>query len=535
LPVHAYAKLDELEAKCSTDRYVDLAVRYRLLDDDGKSSKVLYRNGKQVIVGGRWDRRGGSTRNGAWVRNPSGLHVVDHTVQKQQLEIVLQTPPDVIQVGILSGRQAGKTHVGLTEIIKDAIRWPGRSSAIISRDYKASREPEQTFRSMLDPSWGVRECKTDRCYTFPHLHTVVFRSREAIDSVRGPSLKTILLDEFALYQPQDYMAAVGCGAASDCFRLIFATTPRREAVWFRELIEQWKQRERSRVYVLKTFDNPRRNQKVIEEIEATTPADLYSQEFKGELVRPRLAVYYLFDPSQHVRVAPDIGDVTEEVTQEHFGRKCKFVAGWDFGREAVVIAKVFRDVHNHRLRGKNYTITTDYLHIVGEVVEENITTEHVAQMVIDKYGTSIGIITDAMGAYDRCSGRGTEDDAAGITLLREAGFAAVEPVGPRNPAVNFRVKHVLRMLHSVRTWPWAPDGERRLFVDPKKCRRVKDALENHQRDKHTGKPQKDGYHEHPADALGYLVYSLFPIEDRDDREKENDDDGAAPLMITEEV
>ena len=514
----AWKKLEALEAKTSKERFVDLAVRYRLLNDDATVGGLLSdASGRPIISGWRWDRIGG-----CWARaSADDIFCHEYTVQKQQVPIIVETTPDVIQVGMLAGRQAGKTHCGMLEIIKEALRWPGRDSAVISRDYKASREPEEVFRSMLHPSWNIRECKSDRIYTFPHGHKVFFRSREAIDSVRGPSLKTILLDEFALYQEEDYMTAVGCGAASRDFRLIFATTPRREVVWFRELVEKWKKREKSKVFVLRTYDNPRRNEAVIDEIKANTPADLYNQEFEGELVRPRHATYYLFDAARHIRPKPQTGDITRDFCREHFGEPANSIGGWDFAREATVVAKVFRDAHEVTIGRRSRIIRTEYLWIVGEVVDENSTTEHVAERVANTFGRNICWVTDAMGAYDRCGGRGTNDEAAAITILRSTGFTAVEPVARSNPNVEFRIRHVLRMLHSVQTWPWCPDGETRLYLEPGRTPRLKDALESHKRDRRTGRPEKDGYHEHVLDALGYLIFYCFPIEDLE-RDKEID-------------
>ncbi len=429
------------------------------------------------------------------------LKTWDWTIQAQQIPLLLQTPRDVLLVALFAGRQAGKTAVGVQDVVKDAIRWPGRKSAIISLDFKASRDPEEAFRALLAPHWGVQENRTDRAWLFPNGHVVVFRSEEAINSVRGPSLKTILLDEAAYYQASSYLTAVGCGMASKDFRLLVATTPKRESEWVRKVDAEWDKKPGSCIYRLRTEDNPRRNKVLLERIKDDTPADMYAQEFEGRVVPPEAAVYGLFKRDRHLQPLPKTGDFTRKFSSREFGVATEYLMGWDFGKEAVVVAKVFRgtrEVWDDRRHVSH--VPVEYLWIVGEAYSDRTTTEHHARMVAERWGTSACVVTDAMGAHDRVEGRGA--GTAAITLLREAGFVRVDPVAPRNPDVLQRVRTVNRLLLNG-------NQETRLFIVPDACPKLVDALEN-QEMKH-GKPDKDGKHEHILDALGYLVYAAMPV------------------------
>lgn len=529
-------ELEEAEALLDpAGRYADLAVRLRVLKDDGSPGRLL-----PEVIGGRWD-----TWTGTWVRpTPVDLAWEEWTVQEQQLAIFLGLPKDMMLVAIFAGRQAGKSHVGLMEVGKDALRYPGMESFVISLDFKASRSPEEEFRALLKPSWKVKWRESDRAFIFPHGHKVLFRSAENASSCRGPSTKTVLLDEGSRMPESVFYAVVGGGAASKLFRLIIPTTPLRECEWIRKVDNTWEGQPGSCVRRLKTELNPRRNERLLRHIKNNTPADLYEQEFEGKLVPPQHAVYArLFHRGLHIRepgrlpdaarfalardlagnVSPPI-DYTRAWTENNCGVAADFVAGWDFGKEAMVLGKVYRDariVYKGSKKVRRYTLR---LWITGELVDLDANTDHHARHVVDKFGRSIAIVTDSMGAYD--SGYGGLTDSVAIDALKEHGFASVEPLAKKNPLVGHRVLTVNRALRSALEsdeWPatdeW-PGGEARLFFAPGTCPKTIDAIESQRMI--NGKPEKDGKHEHVLDALGYLVLAVLPLADESDVDEEQD-------------
>lgn len=527
-------ELEEAERMLDpTGRYRDLAVRLRVLNDDGSPGRLL-----PELIGGRWD-----TWTCTWVRpTPPDVEYVEWTVQEQQIPIFLGLPPDMILVAIFAGRQAGKSHVGLMEVGKDAIRYPGMESFVVSLDFKASRAPEEEFRALLDPAWKVKWREQDRAFIYPHGHKVMFRSAENISSCRGPSTKTVLLDEGSRMPEAVFTAAVGGGAASKLFKLLITTTPLRECEWVRKVDNEWEGQDGSCVRRLRTELNPRRNVRLLQHLKNNTPADLYEQEFEGKLVPPEHAVYArLFNRKLHLRepgklpesarfaLARDLtGKVSEPVdftrawTEREYGVAADYVGGWDFGKEAMVLGKVYRDARIAYRGTKKVRRYTHRLWIVGEAVNLNATTDHHARHVVDEFGRSICIITDSMGAYD--DGYSGLADSVAIDALKEHGFASVEPLAKKNPLVAHRVRTVNRALRSALEsdeWPVTPDwpgGEVRLFFAPGTCPKTVDALESQQMI--NGKPEKDGKHEHPADALGYLVCAVLPLADESEEADE---------------
>lgn len=500
-------------------RFRDFGIRLRVLNDDGSPGDL-----RPEVLGGRWD-----TWTSSWVTpTPDDLDCVEWTIQRQQIPVILECPREVQLVALFAGRQAGKSRIALTQAALDGARYPGRDTFVISLDFKASREPEETFLSILPPQWGVKWSKSERIATWPHGHRTLFRSAENIDSCRGPSTKTIILDEASRMSHDVFVAAVGCGAASKDFRLYLPTTPKRETRWLRAVNDNWGKDRISKIYRLRTEDNPRRNRPLLEKIAEDLPADLVAQEFGGEIVAPEHAVYYLFSRELHLRMLgdlpeylrppEDIGpegrtwqkpiDWTVEFCRHRFGVPGKYILGWDFGKEATVWGKVFRERRLARTpEGRMAWKDVLRLWIVGEAVNHRTTTEHHAQDVLEELDTDqVVVITDAMGAKEKSEGRGAS--GAAIRLLREAGFLKVVPVAAANPDVENSIRAVLRLFKS------AKGKDTRLFIAKDErgrmsCPRLVEALESQHRDE-LGNIVMDG-NEHVIDALRYLVWRTFPV------------------------
>lgn len=536
-------------------RYKDLAVRLRVLRPDGEPGEL-----RPEIIGARWD-----TWSCRWARRrPKNLKWTEWTVQKQQLPIIFDCPPEIGLVAIFAGVQAGKTSAGLMQIGFDAIRWPGRETYIISLDYKASREPQEAFGALLPPDWGVEWIATDRWYLFPNSHRVIFRSEENIKSIRGGAPKALLVDEAAYMAYASYIAAIGRGVASKDFRLYLTTTPKRETEWIREVNETWGKDGQSKIFRLRSDDNPRANKPYLAWLRGNLPADIVSQELDGKITPPLNAAYAaLFRRGLHIRPpgnlpdpvrfllerneqgrVRDPRDFTAEYCRREYDAEADFLAGWDLQKEAAVIAQLYRDTRIETIKGRRRRVVTLRLWIVGVEVNLHSTTDQHARTVTKKWGRRIALITDAMGQHPRAGGRGTEE-RSGHEILRQHGFAYVGPVAKANPPVDNRQRTLSRALRSglevfapngENVWRYRDDdghelegGEVLVFIAPAGtvvevqrpngatakvitdgCQLLVDALEN-QKMKH-GKPEKDGKYEHVNDALGYLVYSVLPIE-----------------------
>lgn len=525
--IGSLAAIAEVERKLDqANRFADMAVQFRILDEDGKPGRMWPR-----VYGGRWD-----TWLHEWVTpQPIDLDVVTWTIQEQQIPL-LELGEDVKFVALFGGRQAGKSDIALKDTGLDAARSPGAQSIIVSKNYKMARQSWKALKALIPARWlKGKPNKEEGVWTLRNDHEILFRSEEAIDSCRGPSVKRLVLDEGALFASESYVTAVGTGTAQKRFRVLIPTTPKRTCPWIRQIDHEWQEKDEdgkavrpyATVLRLKSEENPLADRTFLAQLKADLPPDLYAQEFEGKLVAPQHAVWYLVEPAVHFRPPGDLPEperfwsteeykdadgkkrrrprppvnYTREFCRDKFGVSADKILSWDFGKEAVTAWEVYRSTRTVTgADGKVRTETRDYAWCVDELVDERTTTDHHAHKAAQRWGTNCLVITDAMGAHDKSEGRAVSP--AGIKLLREAGFIKVIPVAERNPDIDNTIRAGLRLLRNA-------DGDVRLFVHHRACPKLADAVENQERDK-DGKVKNDG-REHVADTLRYFVHRTFPI------------------------
>ncbi|WP_394239879.1 phage terminase large subunit family protein [Vibrio astriarenae] len=140
------------------------------------------------------------------------------------------------------------------------------------------------------------------------------------------------------------------------------------------------------------------------------------------------------------------------------------------------------------------------IHIVDELVLNNSDTESMAQEIVRRYPQwckqgLVDIFPDAAGNQRHPSAKNTDHQ-----ILRGYGFNIV--VNPSNPRIKDRVNSVNARFQTGTC-------ERYLFVHPR-CENVIECLEG-QIWADNGEPDKTQGFDHLNDALGYLIWQLFPI------------------------
>jgi phage terminase large subunit-like protein len=145
----------------------------------------------------------------------------------------------------------------------------------------------------------------------------------------------------------------------------------------------------------------------------------------------------------------------------------------------------------------------DQLHVFDEIELTDSGTEEMAREIKSRYpGRRVTVFPDPSGNSRRTSAPAGQTDFA---ILRGYRFDVIAPSAP--PPIPDRVNSVQRLLRG-------PDGVRRLFIAPK-CGRLIKCLEMQTYKVGTSQPDKANGYDHMNDALGYLVYSEFPIISRE--------------------
>ena len=196
-----------------------------------------------------------------------------------------------------------------------------------------------------------------------------------------------------------------------------------------------------------------------------------SETWEAEMLcrRPttRGRVFPSFDPDRHVR--PFAGTAGETVVGVDFGFAAPFVALW-------------------------VNVEGDRLHVVDEYLQPGRTLpEHVAELKARPHAAR-RIYCDPAGAA--VNGHSGQSDVA---VLRGAGFV-----------VRHRPSRIAEGVELVRRLLSPADGSgARLLVDPR-CVKLVAAMKAYRYPPTGGElPIKDGQHDHPVDALRYVLVNLL--------------------------
>jgi len=178
-----------------------------------------------------------------------------------------------------------------------------------------------------------------------------------------------------------------------------------------------------------------------------------------------------------------------------------------FNREQNHTDVTIQDMSNHILHiGVDFNINhmAGIVHVINggvpSALDELIdlrNTEVLIQEIRNRYGArKVIIYPDAAGNQNK-----TSASMSDIALLKQAGFEI--NVGSVNPPVRDRINSMNGMFCNAK-------GERKYKVNTKQCPSYTKTLE--QQVYVNGAPDKNHNLDHPADAGGYFIYRIFPLQ-----------------------
>lgn len=137
-----------------------------------------------------------------------------------------------------------------------------------------------------------------------------------------------------------------------------------------------------------------------------------------------------------------------------------------------------------------------------EELKDILDTPKMIEVIKEKYeknGYKIYIYPDSSGKNRKSNNASISD----IFLLQQAGFKVI--FDSTNPFIKDRVMSVNGALKNG-------NGRIRLYINVLNCTSITESLEKQIYDKATGQPSKKEGLDHIIDAVGYLVYKIFPIK-----------------------
>lgn len=239
--------------------------------------------------------------------------------------------------------------------------------------------------------------------------------------------------------------------------------------------EEAEGREDRRLIKGKTQDNPYLPPEFIESLLQNYPPNLIKSYLEGEFTNLTSGqIYYAFDREQN-----------------HTDKTLS-----DFPHHVLHIGQDFNT-------GKCYSavnVIDGGLPICVDEIAGSRNTESVIAAIKSKYpNRRVIIYPDAAGKQEKTSASFSD-----ITLLKQAGFELNYPT--KNPSVKDRINAVNGMLCNAQ-------GLRRYKINTKMCPVLVKTLEQQVYGK-DGSPDKQHDLDHPADATGYFIHRMYPIQGR---------------------
>lgn len=390
----------------------------------------------------------------------------------------------------VGGFGAGKSESLITRLLLQAIQNPKGQVAYFAPTYDLIQLIAWPRFTAKCDEWGIRAIlnKSERSLTLKRGGRILFRTLEDPDKIVGYEVCHAGIDELDTLK-EDHARAAWLAVNSRIRLKTHDGRPNTVAVGttpegFKLVYKLWGQRPKKGfvLYRAPTRSNPYLPEDYVEQLMSQYPANLIKAYLEGEFVNLVSGSVY----PDFSRVLNHTNATVTTVLNHHgmmLGQPEALHIGMDFnkGNGAAAIAVIREGLPL----------------IVGEECKTRDTPEMIERLQKRFPGHHITVYPDASGKH----GNSTNASESDLSLLRAAGFTVC--ARNANPRVVDRVTSLNAMILNA-------EGERRLLVNTDACPEITLCLEQQVYDKN-GVPDKTGGKDHMPDALGYLIYFLWPV------------------------
>lgn len=395
---------------------------------------------------------------------------------------------------LVGGFGSGKTEAGIFRTFKFMAKYGQQFEAYGEKYVFGIYEPTydlirlilySRFEQILSGlKIGYVLNKSEKTLTIPKFNTIIiFRSMENEDKIVGYEHADFWIDELDTLKKSK---------AKGVFEKIIArnrlnkpdnelntgcitTTPEG----YRFVYENWKKTKKPEKYKIikgRTENNIFLPKSYVEDLREQYPENLIEAYLNGEFVNLNSSnVYTSFSRN-------------DNNTKYNLSKDDKVLhIGMDFnvGKMSAVIAVWDEEEHE--------------ILVIDEIFGALDTPEMIITLKEKYYDYNCYVYPDAAGAQRKSANASISD----IKLLQQAGFLLRK--SNKNPLIKDRVMSVNSMFKNAK-------GIKRLFINVKNCPILTENLEQQVYDPKTGQPDKTQNQDHMIDALGYLIYKLYPIK-----------------------
>jgi hypothetical protein len=300
---------------------------------------------------------------------------------------------------------------------------------------------------------------------------IALRGADNPDSLRGVGLDFLVIDEIQDVNPETWTAVLRPALADKNGRAVFCGTPKGYN-WFYDLFSGANEQPDWEAFRFRTIEGGRVAPSEIEAAKRSMDIRLFRQEFEASFETQGGRVYHAFERSFNLADCEDTGGTLH--------------IGMDFNinpMSAVVCVEAGNEIW-----------------AIDEISIPDANTDLMAQEIKGRYnGRHIVVYPDPSGKARKTSAAVGQTD---FSILEGYGFDVV--ASNKAPPIVDRINEVNAMLCNS-------DGERRLFID-QRCKNLIKSLEGLIYKEGSSMPDKTSGLDHMADAVGYLIHEMHPID-----------------------
>jgi hypothetical protein len=301
---------------------------------------------------------------------------------------------------------------------------------------------------------------------------IALRGADNPDSLRGPGLDFVVLDEAAFMKREAWTEVIRPALSDKMGSALFISTPHGYD-WFFDLYVSAKGRPDWAAFQFTTLDGGNVPASEIESARSELDEKTFRQEYEASFEALTGRVYYAYD-------------------REHNARPCK-----DDGVSPVLVGM---DFNVNPMTAVFANRVADQLHFFGEHLIPNGNTEDMARYLRERFpGRKIRVFPDPTGNARKTSAPVGRTD---FSILRNAGFEVFAPQAPY--AVADKINTVNSAMNTAA-------GVRRSFVDPVGAPHLAKGLDGLTYREGTSEPDKSSGLDHVTDAAAYLILWELPI------------------------
>ena len=376
---------------------------------------------------------------------------------------------------VTAGRRFGKTFLSRGWLTSRAVAIPKTTHWYCAPTYRQAKQLMWgPLKELIPRPYVKHKDETDMSLELRNGSIIALRGTDNPDSLRGPGLKSLVLDECAFMRPGIWDTILSPMLADQEGSALFITTPTGYN-WFYDIVMESQGDEEWKSFHYTTLEGGNVSQKEIEKQRGRLDPRKFRQEFEASFENMAGRVYYAFDREKN----------TIDASMRAYDG-LPVLVGMDFNITPMSAVIGFR--------------VAEQLHIVGEIEISNGNTELMSRELRSRFpDRQIIVYPDPTGDSRHTNAPVGETD---FTILRRNGFQVYTP------------GHPYPMADKINTMNAAfenASGVRRVFLAKGKTKSLQRSLDGFCYKEGTSIPDKDSGLDHITDSLCYLAVAQFPI------------------------